>query len=84
MSQQQNDLPTLKEARLQLALQAIQRDATLTLRRAAAIYNVSRSTLSRRSARTTSRRDCTPNLMKLLKTEEDVIVEYILDLDARG
>jgi transcriptional regulator with XRE-family HTH domain len=84
MSQQHNDLPASKEARLQLALQAIQRDATLTQRRAAAIYNVSQSTLSDRRAGKTFRPDCTPNSMKLLKTEEDVIVEHILDLDARG
>jgi hypothetical protein len=84
MSQQRNDLPASKEARLQLALQAIKQDATLSQRRAAAIYNVSQSTLSTRRAGTTLRRDCTPNSMKLLKTEEEVIIQHILDLDARG
>ncbi|KAI1517386.1 transposase [Pyrenophora tritici-repentis] len=84
MSQQQNNLPALKEARLQLALKAIERDATLSQRRAAAIYNVSRVTLGRRRAGIPLRSDCTPNSMNLLKTEEDVIVQHILDLDARG
>jgi hypothetical protein len=37
---------TLKEAQVQLALQALHRDTTLSQRRAAAIYNVSQSTLS--------------------------------------
>jgi hypothetical protein len=41
MSQQQRNLPALKEAQLELALKAIERDATISLRRAAAIYNVS-------------------------------------------
>jgi hypothetical protein len=84
MSQQQNNLLASDEARLQLALQAIKRDATLSQRRAAAIYNVSRKTLGRRRAGTPLRRDCTPNSIKLLKTEEDVIVQHILDLDLRG
>jgi hypothetical protein len=83
-SQQRNNLPALKEARLQLALQAINRDATLSERRAAAIYNVSRITLRRRRAGIPLRSDCTPNSMNLLKTEEDIIVQHTLDLDARG
>jgi hypothetical protein len=84
MSQQRNNLPALKEARLQLALQAINRDAALSERRAAAIYNVSRITLRRRRAGIPLRSDCTPNSMNLLKTEEDIIVQHTLDLDARG
>jgi hypothetical protein len=50
MSQPSHQLPESKEARIQLALQAIEQDATLTQRRAAAIYNVSRSTLGDRRA----------------------------------
>ena len=46
MSQQPNKLPESKEARLQLALQPIKQDATLSQRRAATIYNVSQNTLS--------------------------------------
>jgi hypothetical protein len=84
MSQQQNNLPALKEAQLQLALKAIKRDATLSERRAAAIYNVSRVTLSRQRARILLQSDCTPNLINLLKTEEDVIVQHTINLDAQG
>jgi hypothetical protein len=40
MQQQQDKLSALREDRLQLALQAIERDATLSQRRAAKIYNV--------------------------------------------
>ena len=84
MPQRYNDLSTSKEARIQLAIQAINQDANISERRAAAIYNVSRTTLQDRRAGTTFRRDCTPNSTKLLLTEEEVIVQHILDLDARG
>ncbi len=36
------------------------------------------------SLENSSRRDCTPNSMKLLPTEEEAIVGHVLDLDARG
>ena len=39
-----------KEARIQLALEAIERDATISQRRVAAIYNVHQTTLSNRLA----------------------------------
>ena len=82
----QHNLPksTLKEAQVQLALQALQQDATLSLQRAAAIYSVSQSTLSDRRAGRPSRRDTTPNSRKLTQSEETVIVQHVLDLDARG
>ena len=84
MSQQPSDTPGAKEARLQLALQAIEKDATLTQRRAAALYNVPQRSISNRRAGKPSRQDCSPNSMKLLVTEEQTIVDYVLDLDARG
>jgi hypothetical protein len=84
MSQQQNNLPASKEAQLQLALQAIKCDATLSQRRAATIYNVSQATLSNRRAGTPLQRDCRLNMSRLRKTEEDVIVQHILNLNLRG
>ena len=84
MSHQQNNLLPSKESRLQTALLAIQRDATLSQRRAAVIYNVSHSTLSTRLAGKQFRRDCTPNSTNLRPTEEEVIVQHTLDLDTRG
>ena len=72
------------EAQIQLALQAIQQDETLSMRRAADIYKVAERTLRRRRDKTPSRRDCTPNSMKLTKTEEEVIVQHILKMDERG
>jgi hypothetical protein len=69
---------------VQLALQALQRDATLSQRRAAETYSVSQSTLSDRRAGRPPRRDTTPSLRKLPQSEETVIVQHVLDLDARG
>jgi hypothetical protein len=84
MSQQHNNLLASKEAQIQLALQAIKRVATLTLRAAARIYSVSHRTLSNRRAGKASRRDTRPNSMRLLPTEEAVIVQHILNLEERG
>jgi hypothetical protein len=84
MPQHSNALKPYKEAQIQLALQAIKQDVTLTLRRAATIYNVSYRTLGNRRAGMPSRRDCTPNSRKLLPTEETVIVQHVFDLDLRG
>jgi hypothetical protein len=69
---------------IQLAVQAIERDATLSQRRAAKIYRVPQSTISDRLAGTSPRRDYTPNSIKLTNTEELVIVQQILKLDKRG
>jgi hypothetical protein len=62
----------------------MKQDTNLSQRCAAAIYNVSQSLLSTRRAGTIFRHDCTPNSLKLLKTDEEVIVQHLLDLDARG
>ena len=82
---QPNDLKnSLKESQIQLALQAIKRDATINIPRAVALYKVCESTLRRRLIGKPSRQDCAPNSMNLLMTEEEVIIKYILDLDTRG
>ncbi|KAF2788583.1 hypothetical protein K505DRAFT_394355, partial [Melanomma pulvis-pyrius CBS 109.77] len=57
---------------------------SLTARRAAAAFNVPRSTLSTRRARIALQRNCKPKLKKLTKLKEEVIVRHVLDLDSRG
>jgi hypothetical protein len=74
MSQPIREKSNQNESQIQLALQAIKRDATLSLPRAARIYKVPERTLRRRRDGISSQRDCVPNSMKLLKTEEDVTV----------
>jgi helix-turn-helix, Psq domain len=59
-----------KEADVILALQALQRDPKLSLRRAAAIYNAPLKTLYRRQQGVPSRRDTIANSRKLSDLEE--------------
>jgi hypothetical protein len=84
MSQQPDLESLLNEDRILLAIKALNSDATLSERRAAAMYRVSRTTLRDRRAKTASRRDTHPNSSKLLRHEEDTIVQYIRKLDERG
>ncbi|KAH7471539.1 hypothetical protein FOMA001_g13494 [Fusarium oxysporum f. sp. matthiolae] len=73
-----------KEARIIMALQANQADPKLSLRRAAKIYDVYFQTLHYRSQGRQARDDYIPSSRKLSNQEEQVIVEYILNLDSRG
>ncbi|KAF4417492.1 hypothetical protein FACUT_12155 [Fusarium acutatum] len=73
-----------KESQIVLALQAYQADPKLSLRRAAFIYNVYFQTLHHRSQGRQARSDCIPNSRKLSDLEEQIIVQYILNLDSRG
>jgi hypothetical protein len=72
------------EARILLALQALQNDQNLSLRRASGIYKVPFETLRRRQNGIQSRRDSGPNSRRLSDLEEQTIVQFILDLDSRG
>jgi hypothetical protein len=72
------------EADIQLALAALNSNQVAHVTTAAATFNVPETTLRRRRAGKPSRRDCQPNSRKLMKLEEEVIVEYILELDSRG
>jgi hypothetical protein len=73
-----------KEARVILALQALQDDPKLSIRRAAEIYEVNRNTLSNRKNGIKPRRDIMPNLRKLSKLEEETVLQHTLDQDSRG
>ena len=67
------DLPPA-EARVIMALEAIRNDKKLSVRAAAKIYEVPRTTLTRRRAGRHVRRDTSPNSRKLTKLEEEAIV----------
>ena len=75
---------TSKEARVILALEALQNDKKLSLRAVAKLYNVPVTTLYDRRAGRTARRDSPVNSKKLTKSEEEAIVQYVLELDARS
>ena len=76
--------PTLKEARVILAVEAIQDNPKLSIRAAAKIYNVAERTIRRRLAGHLARRDITPNSKKLTQLEEEAIVQFIIELIARA
>jgi hypothetical protein len=84
ISQQPNMPESSNEAKIILALQALQNDPKLSLRKAAAIYHVDRFTLSRRRHGILSKRDTLTKSRLLSDQEEDMIVQFILDLDSRG
>src|ERR1700712_2264615 len=72
------------EARLILALEALQNNEKLGLRAAAKLYNVSSSTLSDRRAGRPARRDIPANSYSLTDLEEQTIVQYIIELSSRA
>jgi hypothetical protein len=74
MAPQQHQSDALKESQVQLALQAIKQDVTISQRRAAAIYRVPRKTMSDRRTGRPSRADSTPKSRNLDNNEEKVIV----------
>ena len=67
-----------------LALQALQNNPKLSVRRAADTYEVPRNTLRRRQNGIQSRRDTTQKSRRLSNLEEEIVVHFILDLDSRG
>ena len=73
-----------QEAQIILAIEAICTSKKLSLRKATEIYNIPCSTLTNRINSQTSIHDRRPAVQKLTKLEEEVIVQYILDLDKRG
>jgi hypothetical protein len=73
-----------QEARIILAMEAIRTSKKLSRRKAAKIYNIPRSILTDRINGHTSIRDRRPAVQNLTELEEEVIVQYILDLDKRG
>ncbi|KAH7471320.1 hypothetical protein FOMA001_g13102 [Fusarium oxysporum f. sp. matthiolae] len=74
----------LNEARILLALQALQNNPKLSIRRAAGIYKVGFGVLRNRKNGIQSRSDTIPNSRKLSDLEEQIIVQFLLDLDSRG
>jgi hypothetical protein len=73
-----------QEARIILAMEAIRTTKKITIRKAAKIYNVPCTTLASRISGRTEIRERRPAVQKLTKLEEEVISQYILDLDSRG
>src|SRR4051794_29456198 len=84
MAQQRNALLLEHEGRLQLALQAYNRNEFKSYRAAADAFNVKSLRLSERARGVPFRLETPPNSRKLTQSEEQTIIRYILNLDSRG
>jgi hypothetical protein len=84
MSQQHDAIAIQEGGRLDLALSAYRTGQFKSLRRAAAAFDVPHQRLSDRLHGITARTQTRPNRQKLTATEEQTIIQYILDLDSRG
>ena len=74
MPQQHNAQSIQNEGQISLAISAIDRNQIQSVRRAVTTYDVPQTTLRRRRAGTTARRNCEANLKKLTKLKELVII----------
>ena len=70
------------EKQLNLALQAMQRDLFLSIKRAALIYTIDYTILSRRKRGTLLHHDYKSNIQKFINLEENIIIYRVLELDA--
>ena len=75
---------TSYEARINLALNALQRDLKLSNRAVAKIYTVNKDTLRDRHDSQPARRDIPANSCKLTDLEEKTIIRYIIKLYVRA
>jgi len=72
------------EDRVVLALEAVQKSKNISIRAAAELYNVQRATLQNRRDGKPARRDTSANSKKLTQSEEEAIVQYVIELSARA
>ena len=73
-----------REARINLAIQAINRHQNMSVRRAAQTYKISKTTLLARMKGRVAKPEKRHPQHKLTKSEEESLIQYVLDLDARG
>jgi hypothetical protein len=73
--------PLLKESRIFLALETLEKDPKLSVRKAATIYEIPESSLRYRRAGKQPRHEIAANLRKLTDLEEKVLLERVLDLN---
>ena len=72
------------EAKVILALEALENDPKLSLKAAARLYSVPYTTLHRRRAGKPARRDIPANSRNLTDLEEQTIVQYVVELYTRA
>ncbi|KAK8869333.1 DDE superfamily endonuclease [Apiospora arundinis] len=75
---------TWKESQMILALQAIQKNPELSLRSISTTYGVPYATLRNRRLGLQPKREISANCRRLTDSEEDTIIRYIIELNARS
>ena len=70
--------------RLELAVRAVQKSQITSVRKAALLYDVPRSTLQDRLNSIKHRVSANRTKRKLTKTEEETLLQWILTMDKRG
>ena len=73
-----------QEGRILLALNDLQNGRVKSIRAAASLYAIPRSTLQTRAHGQLSRADSRPSGYKLTQLEEDALCDWILSMDTRG
>jgi DDE superfamily endonuclease/Tc5 transposase DNA-binding domain/helix-turn-helix, Psq domain len=73
-----------QEGRITLAIEALNQGRCISVRAAAKLYDVARSTLQDRINKHPARRDSRPASCKLTEIEESTLVQWILSMDERG
>jgi hypothetical protein len=84
MTPPNNAQSTINEGDILLASQAIRLGQISSIRQAASVYKVTNSTLRRRMNGTRSKRDSDTRKQRLAPSEEEVLVQKVLELDHRG
>ena len=84
MPPQRRAVKAQQEGRALLAIQSLRRQQISSIRKASVTYHVPRTTLQDRLRGRVARKDSRANSHKLTSTEEQALVEWILDLDERG
>jgi hypothetical protein len=73
-----------RERRINLAIQAVRSQPPISVCKAGLVYGIPRSTLATRMAGRRSHVESTLRIRRLSFIEEDIIVQYVLELDSRG
>ena len=73
-----------KEANIILAIEAIYRDPGISIRQAAKIYEVSKTTLRARLRGRAATREKRNARYILTSSEEETLIKHVIDLDSRG
>jgi predicted transcriptional regulator len=75
---------TQQEGRILLAIKALEKQEKLSVREAACIYDIPKSTLHARLKGRKNRVDLRANSFKLTEIEENSLEKWIISMDIRG